>query len=82
MTEYRLDRYILSKRDGSNIDPDAKYFVLRYDKSAEHGEMNRVALRVWCRNVLKDKEAETELSLLALDLLMDVDNEEEEQTNQ
>jgi hypothetical protein len=37
-------KYILAKSDGSNIDPEAKYFILRYDADSADREAARGAL--------------------------------------
>lgn len=43
-----LDKYIIQKRDGTPLDPQAKYFVVRFDAQAEHGWIARTALAVYC----------------------------------
>jgi|GEM_PF-5365120 len=44
-------KYILAKDNGEDIDPRAKYFVLRYDADAEHGAQSRTALRLYCQAI-------------------------------
>jgi hypothetical protein len=41
------NKYHISKSDGSECDPDAKYFVLRYDKLDANGKAARVALKAY-----------------------------------
>ncbi|WP_155524039.1 hypothetical protein [Nodosilinea nodulosa] len=40
-------KYLLSKADGTPLDPRARYFVLRYDAHAEHGHQSRLALNAY-----------------------------------
>jgi hypothetical protein len=51
-----LPRYTVLKNDGSEISPDARYFVLRYDKSGSdpiHTSASRDALRIYA-GAIKD----------------------------
>lgn len=63
-------KYIIQKADGSNFDPNAKYFVLRYDAEAKHGYINRTILHKWCNYI-----SEYGLVELADDLLKDIREE-------
>jgi hypothetical protein len=38
-------KFVISKVDGTPVDPEAKYFVLRIDKQDEWGKVCRRALR-------------------------------------
>lgn len=58
--------YIIHKRDGSPVDPDAEYFVLRLDFNGDdlrHVEACRLAIRAYAMNI------SDHLPLLAKDLL-------------
>lgn len=47
-------RYCVTKADGSPVDPDAQYFVLRLDsgcKDADHLKACRLALAVYAANI-------------------------------
>lgn len=48
-----INKYTIQKNDGSNIDPDSRYFVLRYDKGAEpiHREACRNALSTYISQI-------------------------------
>ena len=37
-------KYKIEKTDGSPIDPEAKYFVLRYDQDSQWGDLSRAAI--------------------------------------
>ena len=63
-------KYIIQKADGSDFDPNAKYFVLRYDAEAEHGYINRTILHKWCDYIRRYGLVE-----LADDLLKDIREE-------
>ena len=70
-------KYIIQRADGSDINPNAKYFVIRYDAKAEHGYINRTILHKWCdyiREYWLSKE-EYELLELADYLLKDIREE-------
>lgn len=42
-------KYIIRKADGTDIDPNAKYFVLRYDAlGGSHSQAARLALMRYC----------------------------------
>lgn len=42
-------KYIIRKADGTNINPNAKYFVLRYDAmGGAHAQAARLALMRYC----------------------------------
>ena len=41
----------MKKADGSPIDPEAKYIILRYDKDDEWGRAARGALRRFARSI-------------------------------
>jgi hypothetical protein len=69
--EKECRKYIIRKADGTPIDDNAKYFVLRYDSDAEHGDVNRNALRHWTRNIVHHNGMEE----LATDLISDLDEE-------
>ena len=45
-------KYIISKTDGSPVDPDAEYFVLRIDKD-RHA---RTAILVYAENIKSENE--------------------------
>ncbi|MBW4484907.1 MAG: hypothetical protein KME14_20420 [Tildeniella torsiva UHER 1998/13D] len=47
-------KYLLSKADGSELDPQAKYFVIRYDAAAEHGAAGRAALLEYADKIQED----------------------------
>jgi len=61
-------KYWVSKADGSAIDPDAKYFVIRYDAQAEHGAVGRSALLNYCQSLNQSGKCPE----LVEDLLADV----------
>lgn len=42
-------KYNVTKTDGSDIDPNAKYIVLRYDRDDDYGEITRYLLLIFCR---------------------------------
>lgn len=44
-------KYNVSKADGSPRDPNARYFVLRYDKDDAHGEACRAALATYAKHI-------------------------------
>jgi hypothetical protein len=49
-----IQKYNITKTDGSLVDPNARYFVLRYDphqKDPVHAEASRKALRVYAEEV-------------------------------
>lgn len=49
------NKYIISKADGTPIDPKAKYFVLRYDQHMKDKvflRASRLALSHFCREIL------------------------------
>lgn len=56
-----FQKYCVTKRDGSPVDPDAVYFVLRLDTDA----MARVAARAYARSV-RDKNPKLADGLIAL----------------
>ena len=45
------EKYHITKRDGTPMDPNAKYFVLRFDKDDVHGEASREALKAYAKKV-------------------------------
>lgn len=48
-------KYIISKADGTPIDPKAKYFVLRYDQHMKDKgflKASRLALARFCREIV------------------------------
>ncbi len=59
---FRPDKYVIAKSSGRPLDPEARYFVLRYDPGADPHA--RVALRVYAESVQVDNLR------LATDLLM------------
>jgi hypothetical protein len=64
------DKFIISKADGSPIDPKAKYIVLRYDaNNIKDGSAVRVAIRKYAKIIQHTNPA------FALDLLKSVDQE-------
>lgn len=64
MTDKLYDKYVIAKRDGSPIDPEAQYFVLRLDTDG----CAREAARVYADSV------EAEWPGLAADLRALVDS--------
>jgi hypothetical protein len=44
MSERLFGKYLIKKADGTPIAPEAQYFVVRYDATAEHGKAGRFAL--------------------------------------
>lgn len=42
-------KYIVKKSDGSPVNPNNKYIILRYDKDDEYGEVTRYLLLIFCR---------------------------------
>ncbi len=68
--EKLYNKYIISKTDGSPIDPKAKYIVLRYDAdNIKDGSAARVAIRKYANMIQHINPA------FALDLLKAVDEE-------
>lgn len=64
------DKFIISKADGSPIDPKAKYIVLRYDAdNIKDGSAVRVAIRKYAKMIQHTNPA------FALDLLKAIDLE-------
>jgi hypothetical protein len=51
MKQGLFGKYILAKDNGDDINPRAKYFVLRYDAEAGHGAESRTALRLYCQAI-------------------------------
>jgi hypothetical protein len=47
-------KYLLAKSDGTEIEPESKYFVLRYDSKAASGEVSRIALVEYCERIKND----------------------------
>lgn len=70
MKEGLYRKYRLSKADNSDIDERAKYFVVRYDQYADHGEQGRQALIAYCRSIFELKIES--LYPLFDDLIMDI----------
>lgn len=70
LKKYR--KYFVSKADGSELDPSAFYFVIRYDRDASHGECGRQALLAYVRSIYHMKVKN--LYPLALDLCEDLLN--------
>lgn len=62
-----LDKYIIQKRDGTPLDPKAKYFVVRFDALAKHGSIGRSALRLYCILMLEKEPALAEALKAAID---------------
>ena len=65
-----INKYKITKADGSDVDPNATYFVLRYDlnqKDNIHGEACRKALRIYA------EEIADHLPRLSFDLLSELD---------
>ena len=49
------NKYIISKADGTPVDPKAKYFVLRYDQHMKNKgflKASRLALSTFCRHIM------------------------------
>ena len=62
-------KYVIAKADCSAIDPDAKYFVMRYDAGAEHGVSGQHALLEYAAQlVVVDGDCRD----LAMDLLREL----------
>ena len=52
MAEFGLFRkYLVAKADGSELEPEAKYFVIRYDAAAKHGSQGRAALKLYSAGI-------------------------------
>jgi len=47
-------KYIVTKADGSSVDPDAQYFVLRLDPKAKHREAAIVAIMAYADAIEDD----------------------------
>jgi hypothetical protein len=47
-------KYLIKKADGSELDPEAQYFVIRYDDAAAHGSAGRAALLEYARLIKGD----------------------------
>ena len=70
MTEPRLfGKYLIAKADGTPLEPDARYFVVRYDAGADHGSIGRTVLRMYALHMSKVAPE------LATELLDDIDAE-------
>lgn len=63
-------KYLISKRDGSPLDPSALYFVIRYDYSASHGVIGRKSILAYIKAIRDMRQ--TDLYPLALDLGKDL----------
>ncbi len=46
-------KYIIAKTDGTPVDPNAVYFVLRLDKPTDEGRCNRRLIHMWSEWILK-----------------------------
>lgn len=55
MKEGIYRKYKLSKADGSELDERAKYFVIRYDKTADHDQQGIEALIAYCTSIMENK---------------------------
>jgi hypothetical protein len=55
-------KYLVAKRDGTPLDPEAKYFVVRYDAKAAHGDIGRTTLAYYASAI------ESEMPELAVEL--------------
>lgn len=64
-------KYILSKKSGNPIDPNARYFVLRYDEDPHA----RVALKAYAESCEKDNP------LLSNDLMYELLHLEADEAN-
>lgn len=53
-TEVQARKYKIRKCGGGEIDPAAKYFVVRYDAKAEHGHVGRIALVHYCTAISEE----------------------------
>lgn len=68
-------KYVVSKADGSSVDPVAEYFVLRLDpfcRDQDHLEACWAAAREYAHHIMSVPR----LKLLAMELLLLVDNSE------
>ena len=59
-------KFIVRKTNDEDIDPEAKYFVVRYDRNAKHGSAGRAALETYYYVI------EDEMPELAKDLMEDL----------
>lgn len=71
-TDKLCRKYLIRKADGTPIPEENKYFILRYDKKAEHGKINRALLGLWCHQMMEETPE------LAQDLYKDILGEENE----
>jgi hypothetical protein len=62
-------KFILEKADGSPIDPEAKYIVLRYDSKSSDGVASRRAIIAYARAISQSDP------VFAADLLEEMANE-------
>ena len=65
MNKGLYNKYHIEHSDGTPIDHNAEYFVLRYDKQDAHGLASRLALAIYAF-YMQDKSDEKQL---AIDLL-------------
>jgi hypothetical protein len=64
-----FNKFIISKADGSPIDPEAKYIVLRYDAKSSDGAASRRAIIAYARAISQSDP------VFAADLLEEMANE-------
>lgn len=50
-----INKYVVRRVDGTQIDPKAKYFVLRYDIGAEDAVAAQAAMLEFARNLPSEK---------------------------
>jgi hypothetical protein len=65
-----INKYNITKADGSEVDPNARYFILRYDPNQKdniHGDACRKALRVYAEEIAEY------MPRLSFDLLSELD---------
>ena len=67
-----VHKYNIAKADGSEVDPNAAYFVLRYDpnqKDSIHGDACRKALRLYAEEIADHLPTLSKELLSELDLI-------------
>lgn len=65
-------RYIVTKADGSLVDPDAVYFVMRLDdggKDSTHIEAGREAAMRWAQSIISMGDKSKHLHQVANDVI-------------
>lgn len=67
--EKLYNKYNISKTDGSPIDPNAKYIILRYDANSKDFGPSQAAIKIYAEQIKHSNPK------FALDLIKELDKE-------